>query len=129
MKISERPEFKSKKPPITFFENDRVIDAVKAMTKDNFGSVVITDKQSKVRGMLQKETLEKLLYKSMNPKTTKLKDIMTSPVKVADKDDEMVIWLRQMSNERFRHVPVVINLANLLISCLKVTLFLILGQI
>ena len=32
---------------------------------------------------------------------------MTSPVKVADKDDEMVIWLRQMSNERFRHVPVV----------------------
>ena len=44
MKISERPEFKSKKPPITFFENDRVIDAVKAMTKDNFGSVVITDK-------------------------------------------------------------------------------------
>ena len=43
----------------------------------------------------------------MNPKTTKLKDIMTSPVKVADKDDEMVIWLRQMSNERFRHVPVV----------------------
>ena len=37
----------------------------------------------------------------------KLKDIMTSPVKVADKDDELVGWLRQMSNERFRHVPVV----------------------
>ena len=51
--------------------------------------------------------MKKLLYKSMNPKTTKLKDIMTSPVKVTDKDDEMVIWLRQMSNERFRHVPVV----------------------
>jgi len=32
---------------------------------------------------------------------------MTSPVKVADKDDELVGWLRQMSNERFRHVPVV----------------------
>ena len=108
MKISERPEFKSKKPPITFFENDRVIDAVKAMTKDNFGSVVITDKQSKVRGIVtERDLMKKLLYKSMNPKTTKLKDIMTSPVKVADKDDQMVIWLRQMSNERFRHVPVV----------------------
>jgi len=108
MKISERPEFKSKKPPITFSENDRVIDAVKAMTKDNFGSVVITDKQNKVRGIVtERDLMKKLLYKSMNPKTTKLKDIMTSPVKVADKDDEMVIWLRQMSNERFRHVPVV----------------------
>tara|TARA_B100000683_G_scaffold5407_1_gene5878 strand:- start:251 stop:766 length:516 start_codon:yes stop_codon:yes gene_type:complete len=108
MKISERPEFKSKKPPVTFLENDKVIDAVKAMTKDNFGSVVITDKQSKVRGIVtERDLMKKLLYKSMNPKTTKLKDIMTSPVKVADKDDEMVIWLRQMSNERFRHVPVV----------------------
>ena len=78
------------------------------MTKDNFGSVVITDKQSKVRGIVtERDLMKKLLYKSMNPKTTKLKDIMTSPVKVADKDDEMVIWLRQMSNERFRHVPVV----------------------
>ena len=54
---------------------------------------------------------------------------MTSPVKVADKDDEMVIWLRQMSNERFRHVPVVDKSGNLLILCLKVTLFLIHGQI
>ena len=108
MKISERPEFKSKKPPITFSENDKVINAVKAMTKDNFGSVVITDKQNKVRGIVtERDLMKKLLYKSMNPKTTKLKDIMTSPVKVADKDDEMVIWLRQMSNERFRHVPVV----------------------
>ena len=78
------------------------------MTKDNFGSVVITDKQSKVRGIVtERDLMKKLLFKSMNPKTTKLKDIMTSPVKVADKDDEMVIWLRQMSNERFRHVPVV----------------------
>ena len=32
---------------------------------------------------------------------------MTSPVKVARKDDNLLTWLRQMSNERFRHVPVV----------------------
>ena len=43
----------------------------------------------------------------MNPKTTKLKLIMTTPVKVASKDDNLLNWLRQMSNERFRHVPVV----------------------
>jgi signal-transduction protein with cAMP-binding, CBS, and nucleotidyltransferase domain len=43
----------------------------------------------------------------MNPKTTKLKQIMTSPVKVAKRDDNLLTWLRQMSNERFRHVPVV----------------------
>tara|TARA_E500000331_G_scaffold302863_1_gene305024 strand:+ start:227 stop:742 length:516 start_codon:yes stop_codon:yes gene_type:complete len=108
MKISERPEFKSKKPPVTFGENDTVINAVKAMTKENYGSVVIVDKEFKVKGIVtERDLMKKLLFNSMNPKTSKLKDIMTSPVKVADKDDEMVVWLRQMSNERFRHVPVV----------------------
>ena len=43
--------------------------------------------------------MRKLLNNSMNPKTTKLKDIMTSPVKVADKDDQLTSWLRQMSND------------------------------
>lgn len=108
MKLCDRPEFKSKKPPMTFKENDKVIDAVKKMTKENFGSVVIVDKGSKVVGIVtERDLMKKLLNNGMNPKTTSLKEIMTSPVKVADKDDELVGWLRQMSNERFRHVPVV----------------------
>ncbi len=108
MKISERPEFKSKKPPLTFGENDTVLKAVKAMSKDNFGSVVIVDNKKKVKGIFtERDVMKKLVNNVMNPKTTKLKDVMTHPVKVADKDDDLVVWLRQMSNERFRHVPVV----------------------
>tara|TARA_B100000989_G_C19510498_1_gene458777 strand:+ start:579 stop:1094 length:516 start_codon:yes stop_codon:yes gene_type:complete len=108
MKICERPEFKSKKPPVTFSESDKVMDAVKTMSKYNFGSVVITDKSKVVKGIVtERDLMKKLLNNSMNPKTTKLKEIMTTPVKVADKDDSLLVWLRQMSNERFRHVPVV----------------------
>jgi len=108
MKICDRPEFKSKKPPLTFGANDSVLSAVKVMSKQNFGSVVIVDKEKKVVGIVtERDLMNKLLNNSMSPKTTKLKDIMTSPVKVADKDDNLVNWLRQMSNERFRHVPVV----------------------
>ena len=108
MKICERPEFKSKKATVTYKENDKVIDAVKKMSKENFGSVVVVDNNHKVKGIVtERDLMKKLLNNGMNPKTTKLKEIMTSPVKVADKDDELVGWLRQMSNERFRHVPVV----------------------
>ena len=53
--------------------------------------------------------MNKLVNNVMNPKTTKLRDVMTSTVKVANKDDDLVVWLRQMSNERFRHVPLLIN--------------------
>ena len=108
MKISERPEFKSKKPPLTFNENQTVINAVKAMAKDNFGSVVVVDAQNKVKGIVtERDLMNKVLNNSLSPKTTKLKQIMTKRVKVANKDDNLVTWLRQMSNERFRHVPVV----------------------
>jgi CBS domain-containing protein len=108
MKISERPEFKSKKPPLTFNENDTVLKAVKAMSKFNFGSVVVVDGNNKVKGIVtERDLMRKLICNSMNPKTTKLKLIMTTPVKVASKDDNLLNWLRQMSNERFRHVPVV----------------------
>ena len=79
MKICERPEFKSKKPPLTFFENDKVLNAVKAMSKDNFGSVIIVDKQKMVLGIVtERDLMRKLLYKSMNPKTTKLKDLVSA---------------------------------------------------
>ena len=108
MKISDRPEFKSKKPPLTFTENETVLNAVKAMKNDNFGSVVITDKDKKVKGIVtERDLLKKLIPNLMNPKTTKLKQIMPSPVKMAKKDDNLLSWIRHMSNERFRHVPVV----------------------
>jgi Mg/Co/Ni transporter MgtE len=32
---------------------------------------------------------------------------MTSDLKLAKADDNLIDWLRQMSNERFRHLPVV----------------------
>ena len=115
MKICDRPEFKSKKPPLTFKENDLVMTAVKAMSKDNFGSVVILNSKGKIAGIVtERDLMRKLLNNAMNPKTTKLNKIMTSPVKVADKDDNLVTWLRQMSNERFRHVPVVDKSGNLI---------------
>ena len=56
------PEFKSKKPPLTYSENDKVLTAVKAMSKDNFGSVIIVDKQKKVLGIVtERDLMRKLL--------------------------------------------------------------------
>ena len=48
-----------------------------------------------------------MLAKDLNPNTTPIRDIMTSNLKVARGDDEVAEWLRVMSNERFRHLPVV----------------------
>ena len=72
-------------------KNDKVLTAVKAMSKDNFGSVIIVDKSKKgVRNCNRKRLNEKTIkqfYESV--KLQNLRTLWTSPVKVADKDDQL----------------------------------------
>jgi predicted transcriptional regulator len=51
--------------------------------------------------------MRRLLAKQLDPNITPLKDIMTSALKVASDEDKVVDCLRLMSNERFRHLPIV----------------------
>jgi CBS domain-containing protein len=108
MKIKDRQEFKSKPSPFTLNANDSVADAVSVMAEKNIGSVVILDDNRRVRGIVtERDLLRRLLRYNMDPNTTKLSAIMTSEVKTAHEGDDVIDWLRLMSNERFRHLPVV----------------------
>ncbi len=108
MKIKDRIEFKSKASPMTFFADDKVIDAVIAMSEKNYGASVIVDKENKPVGIItERDFMRRLIAKGLDAKTTQIKDIMTSDLRLAKEDDQIVDWLRVMSNERFRHLPVV----------------------
>ena len=107
MKIRDRPEFKSK-PPVFALRGDEVVStAVKTMTERNIASVVIIDDDRKVRGIVtERDLVRRVLGGGLDPKTTPLSKIMTTEVRTARPDDQVIDWLRQMSNERFRHLPV-----------------------
>ena len=61
----------------------------------------------KVRGIVtERDLLRRLLGQSRDPNITDLSDIMTENIRTARPDDQVIDWLRQMSNERFRHLPV-----------------------
>ena len=78
------------------------------MSERNIGSVVVVDDEMQVKGIVtERDFMRRLLGKSLDPQTTPLSDIMTSEVRTGRADDEVIDWLRQMSNERFRHLPVV----------------------
>ena len=51
--------------------------------------------------------MNKVVGKELNPKETLLSSIMTENPKLAKETDDMLEWLRIMSNERFRRLPVV----------------------
>ena len=107
-RLIDRPEFKTKPQPVTFLPKDRVSKAIEAMAEKNYGSVVIVDAKDKVVGIVtERDIVKKFVKNNMSPKTTKLEDIMTPNPRVANENDDVVDWLRIMSNDRFRRLPVV----------------------
>jgi len=108
MKIKDRIEFKTKPPTMTFKSDDKVITAVKAMSEKNYGASVIIDNDNRPIGIVtERDFMRRLLAKNLDPNTTPIREIMTTDLKLASADDAVVEWLRIMSNERFRHLPVV----------------------
>jgi CBS domain-containing protein len=108
MKISDRLEFQNKAPVYTLAPDDLVMTAVKAMSEKNYGAVVVVDTAKKPIGIVtERDLMRRLLNDGRDPNTTKLNEIMTTNLKLAKGDDSLLEWLQQMSNERFRHLPVV----------------------
>ncbi len=108
MKIKDRPEFSSKSVVMTFGPNDSAYSAIKAMSEKNYGAAVVISPDRKPLGIVtERDFMRRLLNKDLDQKKTKLSAIMTSDLKLAKADDDLLDWLRQMSNERFRHLPVV----------------------
>ena len=107
-RLIDRPEFKTKPQPVTFLGKDKVSDAITVMADKNYGSVVIVDNKQKVVGIVtERDILKKLVKNNKSPKTTKLEEIMTLNPRVANENDDVLDWLRIMSNDRFRRLPVV----------------------
>ncbi|MGB7373012.1 cyclic nucleotide-binding/CBS domain-containing protein [Pontixanthobacter sp.] len=108
MKISERKEFATKTPPLVCDPGDLVVDAVKRMSEKNFGSIIAVDAAHKPIGMMtERDIFRRLIAEGRDPAKTSVGDIMTTQLRLANADDDMLDWLRLMSNERFRRLPVV----------------------
>ncbi len=108
MKIADRVEFASKAPPLTCEPNTTIYDAVTQMAEKNFGSIFITDGNKNVLGvMTERDIFRRVIGESRDPKTTPVSEVMTTDVRMARKNDNIVDWLQVMSNERFRRLPIV----------------------
>ena len=107
-RLIDRPEFKSKPKPVTFLPTDNVSDAIVVMSNKNYGSVIIVDKHDKVIGIVtERDIVKKLVKDGLSAKNTNLEAIMTKNPRVANENDSVLDWLRIMSNDRFRRLPVV----------------------
>lgn len=108
MKIKDKPDFANKPKPFTFGPSDSVQEALNLMCDKNIGSIIVINPDQTIAGIVtERDMMIRVLGKKRDPKKTKLSTIMTKNVRVASKNDELVDWLKVMSNERFRHLPIV----------------------
>lgn len=108
MRIKDRPEFATKPKPLALLKDAHVSDAVARMAKLGYGCVVVVDAERRVEGIVtERDLMTRLVLRAGDPTTTCLAEIMTSNPRVGRENDELLDWLRIMSNERFRRLPVV----------------------
>ncbi len=108
MRLMDRPEFSSKPQPLTFSPKTLVTTAAQAMNERNFGSVMVVDPDDRVLGVVtERDILRKVVARKADATSLTLEDIMTRDPRVARETDEVIDWLRIMSNDRFRRLPVV----------------------
>lgn len=107
-RLMDRPEYRSKQQPLTCLPDSTVFDAVAKISAKNYGASIVIDTDNKVVGvMTERDVMNKIVAKGLDPKKTLVSDIMTVDPRVARETDDMLDWLRIMSNERFRRLPVV----------------------
>ena len=107
-RLMDRTEYRSKPKPLTGRAADPLIGAVRQMTEKRYGCIIVVDDDGRIEGIVtERDVMIKVVGGARDPEKTTLGDIMTTEPRVAREDDLMLDWLRIMSNERFRRLPVV----------------------
>ncbi len=84
-----------------------VLDAAKYMTDMNVGSVIVVDDDKPSGILTDRDIVTKVLSQDKDPKTTRIRDIMTSPAVTISEDKDIVDVTRLMSSHKIRRFPVV----------------------
>ena len=108
MLIKDRPELASKPEPLAMPAETFASEAVARMCERNYGSVVVVDADRRPLGIFtERDVMRRIVNERRDPAGTPLSEIMTRDIRVAREDDAVLDWLRIMSNERFRRLPIV----------------------
>jgi CBS domain-containing protein len=84
-----------------------VRDAVRRMTRENYGSVLVELDGQFVGIFTERDALSRVLADGRNPETTLLHEVMTRNPIAVHPDRPLVNALHMMYQYGFRHVPVV----------------------
>ena len=84
-----------------------VADAINKMLDHHVGAVAIVDNEYRVAGMFtERDVLRKMSLTGLDPNTTLVRQLMTTPVEMATRTTGPGEALSTMLERHFRHLPV-----------------------
>jgi CBS domain-containing protein len=87
-----------------------VYEAVELMAEKNVGALVVTSADSKLAGILsERDYARKVILNDRASKTTKVSEIMTAEVILAQEDTLLDRCMALMTQNGIRHLPIVNN--------------------
>ena len=92
--------------------DDTVYDAVKSMTQNNVGALVVvkSGENKSIAGIItERDYLRKIIVQGRSSKSTKVGDIMTEENKLitVTPDTKVLRAMQLMTDNRIRHIPVI----------------------
>lgn len=86
-----------------------VFDAVKLMADKGIGAVLVTEGESVVGIVTERDYARKIVLKERSSKDTPIRDVMTSPVMYVEPGQTSDECMALMTQTRLRHLPVMDN--------------------
>jgi CBS domain-containing protein len=88
--------------------DETLTSAIATLSARRIGAVLVLDAAKSVIGVLsERDILHALARRAADALTLRVSDVMTSPVITCDPDDTVEHVMEVMTNNRFRHLPVV----------------------
>jgi len=95
-------------PVITISEDATLLDAVHTLAKHNIGSLVVTDADARVLGIItERDVLREVDRNYEDLPKRKIRDAMTKKLIVGVPDDDLEYTMAVMTNNRIRHLPII----------------------
>jgi CBS domain-containing protein len=97
----------ARRPPVTIRRDATVVEAVRVMLDNRVGAALVLEDGRAVGVFTERDVMAKVVAERLDPATTKIAAVMTSPVLTIPAEAEPAAALELMLEKHIRHVPLV----------------------